>query len=302
MTHGGWLGLLGLIIAAPDAVAQTLHYEGGVSVSSGDYIFTERTTSWTVYSGLAFSAGPLTLRGTVPVYIQNTTLLTGSSAGPVPTGGSHSGAVGDSSAARKGRGDGMGRGTSSAAVTAPSFAVATRAEDGSVEVPASAVTGFAAAVGDPTVHLSLQVWDGTRSSVTLGAGAKIPATDTTAFGTGEWDVGAALSLSHRLGFSTLLGVDVSYWHLGDLPDLDLRDPIAVSASVAYLRRTGWGASGWVSGSRSPIEGFEDTYSLGVGVTRVGSRGALGLTVSVGLSETAADFSMGVNWRVRLLRA
>jgi hypothetical protein len=92
-----------------------------------------------------------------------------------------------------------------------------------VEVPASAVTGFEAALGDPTVSLTLAAWRRGGSAVSLSATAKLPLTDTTQFGTGEWDVGGTVSWS-QLGGRALLGLDASYWHLGDLPELDLRDP------------------------------------------------------------------------------
>lgn len=273
--------------------AQSLFYEGGAAVASGEYIFTERTTSWTWYNGLAVNAGPVTFRASFPTYVQNTTLITGSSTGFVPSGGSSSGVVGDSSSARKG----VRRGRSSS-----SFSVVDALGSGTdpVEVPTSAVTGYEATLGDPSVNMRVTAWRGVRTSVELGAGAKIPITDTTDFGTGEWDIGGSISVSQRLGSSTLLGLDVSYWHLGDLPDLDFRDPILATVSIAYLNLDGWGGMGLVSGSRSVIEGFQDTYSVGLGVSKVWARTALGMTGSLGLSETAPDFTLGINWRVGIL--
>lgn len=272
--------LVGAVVAAAPLSAQSLYYEGGASVASGRYIFTERTTGWTVYNGLAFGAGPVTLRTTLPVYLQNTTLVTSSGTGPVPSGGASSGAVADSSASRQQRGRGM-------------------RSDGSVEVPASAVTDFEAAVGDPTVGLTLTVLDRGGLFVSAGAVAKIPLTDTTDFGSGEWDVGGSISLSRSFGLSTLLSVDVAYWRLGDLPDLELRDPLLVSASAAYLALSGWGGSVGFSGAQSVIAGFDDAYAVHLGVNRVRPSAVLGVTASIGLSETAPDFALGVNWRVRL---
>jgi hypothetical protein len=89
--------------------AQGLYYEGGLSLASGTYIFAERTTSWGISSGLAATSGPVTLRASVPVYFQNTTLVSLSGpGGGIPTGGSSSDAVADSMAARKRREDGGG--------------------------------------------------------------------------------------------------------------------------------------------------------------------------------------------------
>lgn len=67
-------------VTAPLA-AQEVAYEGGLSAATGRYIFTERTTTWTLLAGLAYTAGRFTLRGSVPIVLQNTTLVTRSGMG-----------------------------------------------------------------------------------------------------------------------------------------------------------------------------------------------------------------------------
>ena len=273
--------------------AQTVHYEGGVSVSSGNYIFTERTTSWTFTNGLALGAGPFTFRATVPLYSQNTTLIAGTGSGPVPTGGSSSGIVADSVAARGGKGQGgMGQD-----VAAPAMLLAA----GPVDVPSTAVTGYELAAGDPLVSMSIAVTGASPVSLTFGAGVKLPLTDTTSFGTGEWDYGGTASLSYRLGYTSSLGVDLGYWHLGDLPNLELNDPLMGSVSFAYLSPSGWGGLLSVSGATSAISEFAAPAYAGATITRVSDGGTVGLHASVGLTESAPDFTLGVSWRVGLLR-
>jgi hypothetical protein len=273
----------------PSVQAQTVHYEGGLSVSSGDYIFTERTTSWTLTNGLALAAGPFTFRATVPLYRQNTTLITGTGTGPVPTGGSSSGIVADSAAARSGkRQGGMGQD-----VAAPSVLLA----QGPVDVPATAVTGYEFAVGDPLASVSLALIGTSPVSLTIGAGIKLPLTDTTGFGTGEWDYGGSLSLSYRLGYTSSLGLNLGYWHLGDLPDLELNDPLMGSVTFAYLAPSGWGGLVSVSGSTSAISEFAAPAYAGATMTRVAGSGTFGVHASVGLTESAPDFTLGVSWRV-----
>jgi len=288
-----------LALAADGAECQKVHYEGALSVATGKYIFTQRTTSWTLSNGLAFSAGPFALRGSVPLYAQNTSLISGTSAGLLPTGGSSSGVVADSSAARKGGAQGGGRNLSTAAVL-PLFSETSDLGLAQVEVPTTSVTGFETALGDPTVNMTLDLRPGPRTAVTLGVGAKVPVTDTTGYGTGEWDYGTSVSFSQMFGFSALIGVDLAYWHFGDFAELDLRDGLMGSASVAYLGRRGWGGTASVSAARSVIEGFADSYSLGLGLTRVGRRGTVSLNVSVGLSETTPDATASLSWRVAVL--
>ena len=274
------------------ARAQTVHYEGGVSVSSGSYIFTERTTNWTFTNGLALGAGPFTLRATVPLYSQNTTLISGAGTGPIPTGGPSSGIVADSVAARGGNHQGGMR---------QEMATPALLANHSVEVPSTAVTGYELALGDPLVSMSITLTGASPASLTLGAGVKLPLTDTTSFGTGEWDYGGTASLSYRLGYTSSLGINLGYWHLGDLPNLALNDPLMGSVSFAYLAPSGWGGLLSVSGSTSAIPEFAAPAYAGATITRVTGRGTLGLHASVGLTESAPDFTLGVSWRVGLVR-
>jgi hypothetical protein len=169
-----------------------------------------------------------------------------------------------------------------------------------VDVPPSAVTGLQAAVGDPNVGVSVSVLRMRRLSLMLGATAKIPVTDTASLGTGAWDVGGSLSLSYVLGGGTMLSANLGYWAMGDLPELPLRNPILGSVGLAHLFPTGWGLSSGVYASQSMIEGFADPVSLGAGVMRGTARGSVGVTVGVGLTETAPDFSIAASWRVNLL--
>lgn len=289
------LALAAALLPTVGLQGQSLYYEGGVSVASGTYIFTQRTTSWTWYNGLALSAGPLTLRATLPLYLQNTSLVTGTSAGFLPTGGSSSGVVSDSSRSRM-MGHGGGQGMGARVVTSDASL------DGDpIDVPATPGAGFETAAGDPTFYANLSLFRGKPTSLTIGFGAKAPVTDTTDFGSGRWDVGGSVSLYRRVGPSTLLGADLSYWRLGDLPELDLQNPVSGAISVSHLLGKGWGGSLSVTGSTSVIEAFENAYSAGVALTRMGSRGALGLTASVGFTETTPDFTLGLNWRLGIRR-
>jgi hypothetical protein len=273
-----------------------LHYEGGLSLASGTYIFTQRTNSFTLSTGLAFSAGPVTFRGTFPVFLQNTTLVASSGSGLLPTGGSSVGTVADSSVARGGRGGGSGRGL--LVVSDPAALVLDAAADGTVDVPSTAVTGYQAHMGDPTFGASVAFGSGPLG-VLVGASAKAPVTDTASFGTGAWDVGASLSLSYRLGFTAIVSVDAGYWRMGDLPELDLQNPVLFSASVSHLSMRGWGFSASFYSATSVIEGFPSSRSLTVGILRVGPRQSIGFNAGVGLTDTTPDFVVGLNWRLRL---
>lgn len=288
-----WLVLLAVGALSVPAAAQTVRYEGGVSLASGDYIFTERTTSWTVSNGFALGRGPLTLRATVPVYVQNTTLIAGTMGGVLPTGGGGEAtrAVRDSSMARKGRGRSMAMIAFSTMATG----------EQPVQVPTSALTGYQTRIGDPTVGVALLPRLPGGTAIGLNATVKLPLTDTTDFGTGQWDAGAGVSLSHPIGRSALAGIDVGYWVLGDLPDLDLRNPWLAGVSITVMRPGGWAMSLTGSGARSVIDGFPDAYSVRGTIGHVTSGTVIGISAAVGLTDTAPDLTVGLHWGLTLLR-
>ena len=246
--------------------AQAVAYEGAISLATGSYFYTTRTTSWTIATGLAYSAGRLTLRAGLPLYVQNSSLVRGSGAGTMPSGGVMGGGGGSGGGSMMG--GGMG-------------------------------THFRTAPGDPLVQAGWRAVNHAGTTITIGAAAKIPATDTTDYGTGEWDVGGLVSLSRHAGATTFLSLDVSYWHLGDLPTLDFRDPVTATASASHVFTNTWGASVFVTGGTAALRGYDGPLSLGATLTRLGKGNLWGLTATVGFTETAPDFTIGANWRVGL---
>jgi len=289
-----WLSLSLALVAPLDA--QSLHYEGSAGLATGTYIFTQRTSSWGVSTGLALSAGPVTLRAYLPVFYQNTTLVASTGTGFLPTGGSSSGTVADSSAERMGR-----TGSRRLSIVAPLFDVIGSDGGDPVEVPTSATTGYRWSAGDPFVSLSVFGFRGRRGGVTLGGSVKIPVTDTTDFGTGAWDVGGTLSGSAVLSRRVMLGMDVGYWIMGDPPGLELQNPLMFGGTLSVLAGRGWGTSFGISGATPTIAGFAPSVSAAAGLLRLQGTGSLGLLGTVGLTETAPDVSVALSWRVGLLQ-
>lgn len=278
--------LLAALGPAPLA-AQGLLYEGGLSVSTGTYIFAPRTTSGVVATGIALGNSRITVRASMPVYFQNTTLISLSGpGGRLPTGGSSSGAVADSGAARKGRGSGGDR-------------VGLMLAAAGVDVPSSAATGYDAAVGDPTMQVTWRAIDAGGTSVSASALAKAPVADTTTFGTGAWDFGIAMGIARWLGRSLVVGLDATYWRLGDMPTLAFRDPVSGSASVTYYGSPTWGAGLSASGSTSAMDGYDGPAWIGAHLVHGSGPRRWGVNAAVGLSETAPDVSVGLTWSVRL---
>jgi len=188
--------------------------------------------------------------------------------------------------------------------TLPYFVRDTSVLPASAEVPAESQPepvpgGHEGSISDPLLQVYGQVYQSRRSAVGLSASLKVPVVAAGDFGTGEWDLGGGLSLSHFVGTATMLGVDLSYWHLGDMPELPLQDAVMATLSLGHSLGRSWLASASLSGGRSTLAGYEDPWWASVLVSHAGRRGLLGVTASVGLTSTAPDVTVGVVWRVRL---
>lgn len=293
-----------LLLSVQVAAAQVT-YEGSLSGSTGTYLFTERTTGLVLTTGFSFRTGPVTLRASLPLWYQNTTLVTSSGAGSIPTGGPYGQEmVRDSGQARRqhGRGgaagpngEGGGRSGEAAAglVTEPLFS------KGTIPPPEEALTGYRLMMADPILTGTVRAVQSRRLALSAGAAIKVPIADPATIGTGQWDVGGQASLSFLMGRRWTVGLDAAYWHLGDLDSLDLEDSWLGSLSAGTLIGEAWGAMVSVAAGTSMLAGFDPPVSITLALTRFGSPGSWGINVGAGLTETAPDLSLGATWWVRL---
>jgi hypothetical protein len=158
---------------------------------------------------------------------------------------------------------------------------------------------YTGSVADPVAQLFVSAHQGDRSAVGLSVSAKIPVLEAGDFGTGRWDVGGGLSLSRFVGSGTLVGLDLAYWRLGDPPDLDLQDSFSGTVTIGRPLGRLWSASASLSGGRSAVPGYADAWWTTLLVSRVFPRGVWGLSASVGLTDTAPDFTLALLYRLRL---
>jgi hypothetical protein len=269
------------------AAGQQWSYEGSFSGTTGTYLFTAPTTRLVLNTGLSVRAGRFALRAVLPLWYQNTTLVSSSGAGNIPTGGPEGqGMVRDSGHAR----DRQGKGG------APAVVPALAAEP--IPTPDRALTGYELRVADPLASATVRLVDGFRLSLSAGAAVKIPLADTATIGTGQWDFGGQVSATVRVGATWTVGLDGSYWRLGDLDSLDLKDPLMGSLSVGTLIGDSWGAIASVSAGTRYLTGFDPPVMVSASLSRLGRRGAWGLHLGAGLTETAPDLTIGANWWVR----
>lgn len=262
--------------------AQSLDYMGSLQLSSGDYIFPERTTSVLLFNGLSGSFGSFRVSASLPVIYQTTPFVSYTTGVLVPSGGPEHAELGGGM-----RGDGrMGH------------------RDGDLDEIALADTSSVGEVGigDVSAHAELELIgvSVSRPALRLTADVKVPVADVDrGFSTGEWDYAAGLSISQHFG-RTLAFVDVAYWILGDLPDLELQDPFAYAVGVGYPLSERMGFLLTASGYSTIIEGTDPPAQISVGLSYLlsGNRGLLG-GAALGLTESSPDVSFSFGWRVAL---
>lgn len=275
------LWVVGVALAIPatvtPAIAQDVAYSGSVQFSTGEYIFAQRTHSLYLVNGLTGSQGRLTLNASVPLILQSTPWVSYAGGGLVPSGGTQHGEVSGH----------MGRG---------------RFDRDGVRL-ADTTSYEEIGLGDPLARLDLEVLRGSGSlpAIRVNVSAKAPIADLDrGFGTGEWDYSAGLSITRGFG-TTFVFVDVAYWVLGDLPDLELQDPVAYSLAVGRALGAGrWGLLGSISGFTRILPDTDPPLHVGLGLSRIlEARRSLSAGVSFGLTESSPDVSASFGWRIGL---
>lgn len=271
-------GLAVLLPVAGVLPAQSVAWTSSIYGATGDYIFTERSTNVALTNGLTLTAGRVRLSGSLPIVFQSTPWIAMSGAGPVPTGGSMHGTVGDESGQY-----GHRRGLR-------------------VSLPASGVTDEIG-LGDPMFFggVDLVRERGGLPTVSVTGGIKVPISSADdGFGTGELDYGAGVALSRAFD-RTMLFLDGAYWVIGDMPDLPLRDVFTVGAAVGRILGDGdWSALLSASGSQATIDGSDPPVQAGVMVSRRWLSGrSLSGSISIGLTSSAPDVAASLGWRVPL---
>ena len=137
-------------------------------------------------------------------------------------------------------------------------------------------------------------------SAAVSGAVKFPTADADrGLGSGEVDVTFGVTDSATRGRHLVL-TDVSYWMLGDSPELEVRSVPAlyVGYGVVLGREYRWTATVAVASSVSIVEGYAAPTQLSVGVLRVMRSGAaLGMNIGIGLTDTTAAFTVGTSWRL-----
>lgn len=264
--------VLAILATASSVTGQEITYTGSLQFSTGDYIFTERTNSFYLFSGLAVSAGPLGVSASIPVIMQSTPWVSYGGTGMIPSGGIQHSEVGQRKRGRK------------------------------VALP-DTIESEDVGLGDPLLRADVELLKAGKilPSVHIAAQLKVPLTDVDqGFGTGEWDYGGGVSLTKAVG-GNFVFVDVTYWVLGDLPDLELQDPVAYSVTLCRPLTGGrFAVLASFLGYTEIIEDADPPAQVNLALTyRLASGRSLSASMVFGVRESSPDFSVSLGWRIGL---
>jgi hypothetical protein len=260
------------MLPALPVAAQGVRYEGVSSFASGRYGGDVTLTQFAFNSAIAVERGAWSLRATVPLYVQNNSVI-------VTTGGGRVGGAGRTAAAAMALRD-----------SARSSGLGTRAA-------ADAVTDYTAGLGDPLLSVTARLPAGFPYSATAGVMLKVPVA-RTAFGTGEWDAGVSVDVSRVFG-RQMLGAGVAWWGVGDVPGYDLRSPWLANVILSRFGVAGGAASLGVFYSTPTQAGVDPAASATLSYGR--SLGVVRMVASVGAGFTPATPAMtaSLGWGVPL---
>ncbi len=278
---------LAAVAGAAAGQESAINYFGSFQHASGEYTLSETTRSSLLFNGLSYRKGRWSFSASIPLIYQDSPFVSYAGGSPVPAGRRQGMETQDGTDGGTGgiHGEGSGKG-------------------GTVDVPSPDTLDFdKSGVGDPLFRADFAVSESRAEGPGFGvyAVAKPPLADEdSGFGTGEWDYGAGITISRQAG-SILFLADLGYWVYGDLPDLELKDPLTFSLGLSHSLSGGRllvGASVW--GSTETVDGVDGPLQIGITASRlVGSGRSYSLTLSAGLTESAPDHSLSVGWRVGL---
>ena len=267
------LGVLFVSLAASRAVlAQRLVYSGALQCATGDYVYADRTNSAFLLNGLTLYAGSARLYAGLPVIYQNTSVLSQSGPGMIPTG-----EMGES-----GMNGGMHGGDMHSS---------------------GALHDHQLALGDPLLRADVDVVK-TRpglSALSLTGLVKAPVADPDrGLGTGEWDYGVGLSIAHSIRRNALFASAV-YWIMGDPTGVDFENPVVYSVSLGRPFSGGKvSALLTFSGNTQVMADLDPLRQLGIAVSYWATPVRyINGSMFFGLSESAPDVGISIGWGITL---
>lgn len=170
--------------------------------------------------------------------------------------------------------------------------------------PATNVSGAAkqtsTGMADPLFRVDVRLVNDSARALQVGVAASLKPSlvdPAGGLGTGEIDYGFGGSMFKGFGRTSVFA-DVLYWKYGDPDGVVFEDAAAYSVGVGRVIGAGrWSSMVSVSGFSRGSSGAAAPVQLTVAVLALaGGRQSVALTASIGLTDSASDFSLATSWR------
>jgi len=275
-------GVLGLMMAGFFTVpvqAQSLTARSSLQYGRGTYGFTERTEILTWAADLSVDAERWSAGFNIPVVGVSSPFVSYTGLGPTPAD------------RRRRKGDGNGGMNGSPG----------RRRDPPAETETDTSSTWTRGVGDPQFRIGVDVVSSPHprgSTIQMLGFVKPPVSDPDdGIGTGAWDAGLGGSASWRRP-PAFAAAEAVFWWLGDPPETPINNVLAYSGAAGRLFGSSWLALVSVSGSTVVADDVPAPVSVGLGIGFSASPWSLDATATLGLTDGAADWTIGLGGSVR----
>lgn len=287
------------------ARGQKVFYTGNLSYSSGSYFFSETTRSFSFTNGLGVRGERLTFSVSIPYIAQTSPWVSNTAIGGLPTGGKEHGKLRDGGGQGGGQGGQGGQGGKAAQNTLSVLAAQMRQSE-TLDL-ADTLDYQQQGFSDPSILASYSLIRGSdrfgnRFTMTLNGSLKIPTRRLDdGFSTEALDAGGGTSMSYVFLTGWGLMLDLMVWRLGDLEDLELKDPLSIGFGVTRLLwKSEWMLSASVLSYTQIVEGYDPPRSLYFGAgKKITPRCFYSASLGLGLTESSSDLMLGLGWSIDL---
>jgi hypothetical protein len=275
----GAAGVLVLALAAFSSApvrGQTLTVRSSIQYGRGTYGFTDQTEILTGTGDLSVDAARWSAGVSLPVVGVSTPFVSYTGLGATPADRRR----------REGGGEGGMDGS----------------PGGRRNPSADTISTWTRGLGDPQLRMTLDVVQSAAprgSAVQVLGFVKPPLADPDdGIGTGAWDAGIGSNVSWRR-LPTFVSAEAVFWWVGNPPETSINDVLTYSAAVGRILGSSWLTLVSVSGSTPVADGLPAPVSVGLGVGYSSAPWSLDVTTSFGLTDGAADWTIGVGGAVRV---
>ncbi len=274
-----------LFCTAQTAATADYLYTVAIGGARGAYGLDEDVNMFWLMNDLEVRGERWSIEAALPILRQNSTDLTWVGGMPMPRGMGGGGGNGDDG----GHGGGSGHGGSGGH------------GGGHPEPEDPAPEEINTGIADPIFRFRFDLLNSFSGASMMSGSVVVKAPlgdETLGFSTGEWDYGAGLMYSYS-GYRSSVVAELTYWRLGNPPDITLENPLAFRLVGGFSTAGGrYLLEAFLTGQTEIVEGAGGPRIAGVTVNRnLTARHSVFISTAAGLNDATFDYSAWAGFRI-----